>query len=189
MRMALFAALLFGATVEAIALPVRWELVDFRFNDGGTAHGSFTYNSDTTQFSVIDLSTTSGSMLSGRHFVSTAGAWGIFSNVGVLAFSDTSGPDFTGAGWFRIDAKIDFNASTGTIVNQWLDVGAESFCMNYYCSSAANEITNPGQSRDTISGHLVATAPIPEPETYAMMLAGLGLLGIVARRRRQKLSA
>ena len=28
-------------------------------------------------------------------------------------------------------------------------------------------------------------APIPEPETYAMMLAGLGLLGFVARRRRQ----
>ena len=28
---------------------------------------------------------------------------------------------------------------------------------------------------------------IPEPETYAMMLAGLGLLGFVARRRRQGL--
>lgn len=27
-------------------------------------------------------------------------------------------------------------------------------------------------------------APIPEPETYAMMLAGLGLLGFIARRRR-----
>ncbi len=27
---------------------------------------------------------------------------------------------------------------------------------------------------------------IPEPETYAMMLAGLGLLGFVARRRKQK---
>ena len=32
-------------------------------------------------------------------------------------------------------------------------------------------------------------APVPEPETYAMMLAGLGLLGVVARRRKQKLSA
>jgi hypothetical protein len=31
-------------------------------------------------------------------------------------------------------------------------------------------------------------APIPEPETYAMMLAGLGLLGLV-RRRKQKLPA
>jgi len=29
--------------------------------------------------------------------------------------------------------------------------------------------------------------PIPEPETYAMMLAGLGLIGAVARRRRKGL--
>jgi hypothetical protein len=30
------------------------------------------------------------------------------------------------------------------------------------------------------------TAAVPEPETYAMMLAGLGMLGFVARRRKQK---
>lgn len=28
-------------------------------------------------------------------------------------------------------------------------------------------------------------APVPEPETYALMLAGLGLLGIAGRRRKQ----
>lgn len=32
----------------------------------------------------------------------------------------------------------------------------------------------------------IALAPVPEPETYAMMLAGLGLLGFTARRRKQK---
>jgi len=32
-------------------------------------------------------------------------------------------------------------------------------------------------------------APIPEPEIYAMLAAGLGLMGFVARRRKQQLAA
>jgi hypothetical protein len=35
----------------------------------------------------------------------------------------------------------------------------------------------------------IVTAPVPEPETYAMMLAGLGLIGLAARRRKQKAAA
>jgi hypothetical protein len=31
--------------------------------------------------------------------------------------------------------------------------------------------------------------PVPEPETYAMLLAGLGLMGFMAKRRKQKLNA
>jgi hypothetical protein len=30
----------------------------------------------------------------------------------------------------------------------------------------------------------IPTAPVPEPETYAMLLAGLGTIGVVARRRK-----
>jgi hypothetical protein len=32
---------------------------------------------------------------------------------------------------------------------------------------------------------IVLAAPVPEPETYAMMLAGMGLLAFAARRRIQ----
>ena len=32
-------------------------------------------------------------------------------------------------------------------------------------------------------------APVPEPDAYAMLLAGLGLLGAVARRRKQESAA
>lgn len=33
-------------------------------------------------------------------------------------------------------------------------------------------------------GFVTETAPIPEPETYAMLLAGLGMIGFMIRRRR-----
>ena len=32
----------------------------------------------------------------------------------------------------------------------------------------------------------ISLAPVPEPETYAMVLAGLGMVGFVATRRRKK---
>jgi hypothetical protein len=35
----------------------------------------------------------------------------------------------------------------------------------------------------------VAAPPVPEPKTYAMLMAGLGLLGLIARRRRKSLNA
>jgi hypothetical protein len=41
---------------------------------------------------------------------------------------------------------------------------------------------------NTVAQDQLYLAPIPEPETYAMMLAGLGLIGFVAGRRRRKLS-
>ena len=52
------------------------------------------------------------------------------------------------------------------------------------------QISGNLQAGGYFSGHMTLApttmAPIPEPETYAMMLAGLGLMGFVARRRKQQ---
>jgi hypothetical protein len=49
-------------------------------------------------------------------------------------------------------------------------------------------LNNGGQVPDfsnlTLFARDVVTTPVPEPETYALMLAGLGMLGFIARRRR-----
>lgn len=40
---------------------------------------------------------------------------------------------------------------------------------------------------DALTNQLIyATAPVPEPEAFAMLLAGLGLMGAIARRRRSQ---
>jgi hypothetical protein len=49
----------------------------------------------------------------------------------------------------------------------------------------ALHVQNIGPNGD--SAWYVNSSPVPEVDTYAMMLAGLGLMGFVARRRRNRL--
>jgi hypothetical protein len=43
-----------------------------------------------------------------------------------------------------------------------------------------------GTNGGAYSGSILATAPIPEPESYAMLLAGLGVMGAIAMRRNKR---
>jgi hypothetical protein len=52
---------------------------------------------------------------------------------------------------------------------------------NYNFTTTPN-ITNVVGNRELIG--FTTLAPIPEPETYAMLVAGLGVIGFKARRRK-----
>jgi len=55
--------------------------------------------------------------------------------------------------------------------------GLKAFEMNgQFFLAVSNEVSS--------TTTLYALAPVPEPETWAMLVAGLGLVGAVARRRR-----
>lgn len=70
---------------------------------------------------------------------------------------------------------------------QWIQLGSDlSFSYDnldagYY---ALYVFGNTVDGVNSYSGNLIAQ-PVPEPETYAMLLAGLGVMGAVAARRRK----
>ena len=74
----------------------------------------------------------------------------------------------------------------GDIANQYL-----SYSFNLSNTLAAggsytlrfSSVTNEGQMQLGIDNVSLSVTPVPEPDTYAMLLSGLGLMGFVARRR------
>lgn len=152
---------------------VTWKLIDFKFDDGGMASGTFKYDTETKRVQDIDVITSRGNKLHGRHFIATAGSWGYSSGTGIVAFTNTnSTSDYTNAGLLRIDFRgIDRTIDNNIRLEQSNRVGMESYCTNSDCSSAANERTAPNKSRNTISGHILSikvepSAPISKTEFY-----------------------
>jgi probable HAF family extracellular repeat protein len=98
---------------------------------------------------------------------------------GVVGYSDASGindagqvvgSSYTAAGYYH--AFI-----TGPDGAGMTDLNASVSLPDGIALIAAAGINNLGQVA-------VISSPIPEPETYAMLLAGLGLVGFIARRRK-----
>jgi hypothetical protein len=89
--------------------------------------------------------------------------------------------DVAGHGSYDLD-QGDFRVTYGDtyvrgIANDWLDVvNSGNYQLSQTLSVWRQDV--PGSTQD-----LAVFAPIPEPETYAMLLAGLALMGFVARRR------
>lgn len=151
--------------------------IELRNNVAGTAY-------DGVNFVEMDTNSNSAMMQT------LTGAAGLYQ----LSFWYSARPN-TGATnnlTFTFDGSAPFTVLNGvsnnTSSHNWQNYTA---LINFDGSgdlffSATGPSDSYGGSLDMIS---FVTAPVPEPETYAMMLAGLGLLGVMARRRKQKLNA
>jgi hypothetical protein len=74
------------------------------------------------------------------------------------------------------------NVSVGTNT-----VGLSSYYGNYGVPTGQQYVHNQYGNYTTFTTNAVsAVAAVPEPETYAMLLAGLGMMGMVARRKRRQ---
>ncbi len=86
-----------------------------------------------------------------------------FSNAGTLANNSFA----SGLGFMRIDAAA--NNANASLYNEYLE---GSTAVNVWLDSA-----------NTL--HIGAVAAVPEPSEYAMLLAGLGMIGFMARRNKR----
>lgn len=124
----------------------------------------------------------------------TSGASGTINNLVVhniyLAFL----PMPVGMNWDALDAYYGTNAETFLKANPALlpsnidPVLTGSALPGDLLTVFTNGLflgTNNGLTNtlNTVTSMSLHVAPIPEPETYALMLAGLGLVGFAARRR------
>jgi len=100
--------------------------------------------------------------------LSTSGdAINIYSASGVLQASVSFGASDASAPYQTFDNAAGLN---NTSISQLSVVGVNGA---FVASGSVSEIGSPG-----------SIAAVPEPETYAMLLAGLGLVGAMARKRR-----
>jgi PEP-CTERM motif len=104
----------------------------------------------------------------GLRFGSNNGGSAVFSinNSGTTANNSYD----TGLGMVLIGA-----GASGVAATTFTPISDEGFAVRAYFDSVTGTVA--------ISGF---TTPVPEPETYAMLLAGLGLMGAIARRRRNQ---
>ena len=133
--------------------------------------------------------------------VSYSGSIPAISNVsgGVAAVNTTNAPAPAGAFSFGFNIGAGGNQPQSMLTSgEMVTWNATDFnlsqlttvtpinALNFYGGSFALRIQGTGQGSDGNGWYGGTIAAVPEPETYAMMLAGLGLIGFVGMRRREK---
>ena len=162
------------------AAPEYTQGAQFMESTAGYNNIVFTYDWDTTKFGVRDLQ---------AQYTSDGVHW---TNVGALqvANSTSSTPFTTGI-------TLNFAALGITSVNNDANFGVRlvsAFDPSYGAGTSYTEATAPttvisntgGNWRfDNIAVSGIAVAAVPEPQTYAMLLAGLLMLAFMTRRRQR----
>lgn len=139
----------------------------------------------------------SGAMFADKFNFSVSGNTPMSLNaiISSISSSASTGLDVTGLALYGMGTGTGTGTSAsgnlianGTMmksgaIDVWTLSTANLAAGNYYLQVSGNMVSTTSGS---FGGALQMAAPVPEPETYGMMLGGLGLLGFLARRRKAK---
>lgn len=155
------AALIFNMqqAQAAVGQANTWMLEGVTFDDGATASGTFSVDSSGT-LTFYNITTTTMGMYSGENYIFTPGT-------PLSIFNDDNTIDIVGGG---SELYIFFGGKSNSNSKNIVMRGSE-----YDANQANREIT---------AGSISSVSTVPEPETYGMLLTGLGLMGFMSRRRK-----
>ena len=89
---------------------------------------------------------------------------------------------------YQIGSTATFSITLSNVAVGTNTVGVSTYFGNAASNNGQQFVNNPYGNYTTFTTNTfsaVTVAAVPEPETYAMMLAGLGMVGFLARRRRR----
>jgi hypothetical protein len=100
-----------------------------------------------------------------------------------IAGSAATGLDITGLGLYTsVGALVTAGTMSSTGVMDVWSISSDGLAVgDYYLQVSGSLVSNTSGS----FGGAIMLVPVPEPETYGMLLAGLGVLGFLARRRKE----
>ena len=142
-------------------------------------------SSGSNVFSRVFSAQNDGNTFTDRfNFTATAGASLSAFVSSFMNPADTHGVALTGFSLYDSGGTVvqSGNKVIGTPLNLWTNAASNLQASNYYLLVSGN-IVGHGVTRYDGAVNLTA-APVPEPETYGMLLGGLAVLGLVARRRK-----
>ena len=168
------AAALAALTVAlpAKAVTLAWTLSGVTFDDGGTAIGTFTTDSTNGHLMTYSIDTIAGSTFGAFHYDPTTSL--IFAN------------NFFGSNSFTVSNTAFTRQINFAFVNPLTSGGVDPFATGWYRPSYE---CNNCVSMRVVTGGVATTATVPEPASWALLVAGFGLVGVIARRRTVRVAA